>query len=163
MAKLVEGVLAQELDGGPVVHRDLKPANVLAKPHGPAPKRGDGYRSKAEADYAAWVDSLPRVSWSYERLTVACQGKRTRYKPDFRVTSPYALPGWLEGWSEETCGRIYVEVKGTKDGERPFWRDGARRRALDGAAALRVETGLPLYVAWRVDGMWQHELVPVRS
>jgi hypothetical protein len=136
----------------PVAHRDAKPANVLPA----APKR-DPYRSKAERDYAAWLDEPihgPRFEWSYEPVRVALPAPRSYYTPDFLRTGREVFPGAV---------RIAIEVKGTvRETGEPLWLHGARRRALDGAAALMRELGLALFVAWRVDGVWQHERIPTR-
>lgn len=133
----------------PVADRDTKPANVL-----PKPVKDDPYRSNAERTYAAWLESGGAGhgnAWSYERVSVTCEGKGTRYKPDFIR------------WCPTLGAFVAIEVKGTvKKTGRPFYREGARRRVLDGAGALHRFLGLELWVAWRVDGVWQHERVPTR-
>lgn len=169
--------------------------SVAAKVRGP-------YRSKAEADYAAFLASLPGVTWRYERLSIGLPGKGTRYKPDFtRTLPPVENLSYLDGrrpchcsdcdgtwcvWCLDHHGkkpcpfeeavkaevvhvlpggldRCAVEVKGTKEG-RPYWRThGHRRRALDGAAELWEALRIPLFVAWKVDGAWEHERLPVRE
>lgn len=134
--------------GGVILQPGGAPGVDLARQHGPAPKREDGYRSKAEADYAAWLSEQPGVTWRHETISVGLPGKRTRYRPDF----------WVRGHGQT----IAVEVKGTKRG-RPWWREGSRARALHGAAELHVVLGVPLYAVWRVKGEWLRELVEVRS
>lgn len=128
--------------------------SVAAKVRGP-------YRSRAEADYADFLASLPGVVWRYERLRVGLPGKRSSYLADFTARCSAADPRLWES------GRLFpvpccVEVKGTKDG-RPWWREGAKRRALDGAAELWEALRIPLFVAWRVDAVWRHERIGVRE
>jgi hypothetical protein len=147
--------LSKELDGG---RTKVQSDSTSARAHGPAPKRTDGYRSKAEADYAAWLDAQPDVKrWNYEPLSIALQGKGTRFRPDFVATWRKGAPFFASGpW------KVAVEVKGTSKGQ-PWWRGDSRSHALHGAAALDEVLGLMLFVAWKVKGEWFHERVCVRS
>lgn len=156
--------LGEELDRvGSVITRGGYPAPEKA--HGPAPK--DGYRSKAERDYAAWLATFPACVWAYEHASFALPGKGTRYRPDFGIRwtglAVYDVGGHAEGLPHG-FDRYLVEVKGTKDG-RPFWRsEAARLRALTAAAVLwDGPERRPLFVAWRVGGEWKHERVEVRA
>ncbi len=142
--------IERQLGAKPAV-LDSRIQNAHPGPSGPR------YRSKAERDYAAWLssrDGVPVVC-CYERVRVAVEAARGHYTPDFVHTATNEVGAPL-------CARVAVEVKGTKD-DRPYYREGARRRVLDGAAALWRWLGLRLYVAWSVDGVWHHELVPVRG
>lgn len=145
-----------------VAHQDgLTSLTATPSPRTRSHGRTGGYRSKAEADYAAWLSTWANVAWRYERLTVGLPGARTRYTPDFTCR-------WTGVAVEDGSGifppfdRYAVEVKGTRDGE-PYWREGARRRALDGAAELWDALRIPLFVAWKVAGAWKHRRVEVRS
>lgn len=141
---------------------DVQSDSTSARAHGPAPKRTDGYRSKAEADYAAWLATWANVVWRYERFTVGLPGARTSYRADFtcRWTGVAVSDG---SGTFPAFDRYAVEVKGSKADGTPFWRGDSRRRALDGAAELWDALRIPLFVAWKVKGVWSHSRVEVRS
>lgn len=145
--------------------RDRRPAAAPAPPAestpAPAAAPASPYRSKSEAAYAEFLTGLRNVTWRHERLRIGLPGKRTAYKPDFTVQWACSLDSCAIAGIDFDV--FCVEVKGMKDG-RPYWRThGHRRRALDGAAELWSALRLPLFVAWRVDGVWKHERVEVRS
>lgn len=150
-------------------------------PARPTSYKGVTMRSRLEAGFAMWLDTM-RWEWEYEPECFAYEGGQ--WLPDFHLIGvPCVWPDWQDGELFTTSTDVYVEVKPAtltaEESQQTKTRMCALYRTHVDAAAVLVREGTNPEVVWpdgshstpldwtwtglwpvdarRVEGPWPHE------
>lgn len=133
--------------------------------HGGLPGQSPSKRSKTELAYEAWAKARTSVTHVQPHpFAVRFQVAKSKgYTPDLAVRYVDADPYRVDDEPWPCLLPIdLVEVKGTGSDGRPRYTAVSRMRAKLAAQAL-APLGIRILTAWKVDGVWRHEVVPTRA